>query len=157
MTLEESRRKSGRDMEFNRQQSGRDMEFNRQQSGRDMERNRQQSGRNMEEARRASGRKMREDMNALAESNRQARSLPVLASRGGEVARRGRADWAAPSLPSGSGGIASPITEPLFASREYYESGTRSSDGLFFIPAVKKIVMTDANGDPVIFQYAAQA
>lgn len=51
-------------------------------------------------------------------------------------------------------GIASPITEPAFSAREYYPGGLVSSDGLFVLPAVKKIVMQDANGGPAVFEFA---
>lgn len=57
-------------------------------------------------------------------------------------------------LDDGTAGIASPITEPDFADREYYATGLRSSDGLFFLPAVKKIVMQDASGAPAVFEFA---
>ena len=129
-------------------------EQRRQQSGRDMEFNRQQSGRNMEESRRASGRKMRDDMRALAENNRLERTLPVLPVRGKQPAKRGSAVWQGGEPSSGGGGIASPLTEQHFITREYWETGIPSSDGLFMFPAPKKVIMTDANDAKVIFEYA---
>lgn len=148
MTLEESRRKSGRDMEFNRQQSGRDME-----------RNRQQSGRNMEEARRASGRKMREDMNALSEKNRPTKTLPVLNGRGPVASRRGSAAWQGSSpASSGGGGIASPLVEQSYSGRTYHDASVTLSGDMLLgmeIKPLARITMLDANGDTVIMQYAA--
>lgn len=57
--------------------------------------------------------------------------------------------------PSGGGNIASPLTESATASREYYtDANWVSSDGLFAFAAIKKLVMTDANGASVEFQFA---
>lgn len=134
MTNEEARRKSGRDMEYSRQQSGRDME----------------------EARRASGRKMRDDMRSLAENNRAERTLPVLPTRGGQPAKRGSASWSggAPSS-GGGGGIDSPLTEPNYDARTYHESVILTSDFLVAIELkpLKALVMEDATGVPVVFNY----
>ena len=76
--------------------------------------------------------------------------------RGAIPAGRGRVErnYQAPTNPSSGGGIASPLTEQHFSTREYWEAGIPSSDGLFMYPAPKKITMTDANGAEVIFDYA---
>jgi hypothetical protein len=52
----------------------------------------------------------------------------------------------------GDGTIASPLTE---VSREYYSNGWRTTDGIFWFPAIKKVTMTDANGATVVFNYSA--
>ncbi|BBT17011.1 hypothetical protein WP8S17C03_30600 [Metapseudomonas otitidis] len=52
------------------------------------------------------------------------------------------------------GGIASPLTEPAFAAREWWDDGWKTSDGLFTIPMPKKLVMKDANGEEVILEFA---
>uniref|UniRef100_UPI001F2DB6FD hypothetical protein n=1 Tax=Pseudomonas tohonis TaxID=2725477 RepID=UPI001F2DB6FD len=54
----------------------------------------------------------------------------------------------------GEGGIASPLTEPSFAAREWWEEGWMFSDGLFSMPMPKKLVMRDANNAEVVFEYA---
>ncbi len=120
------------------------------------EQKRQQSGRDMEESRRASGRKMRDDMRALAENNRLERTLPELPVRGKQPAKRGSALWqgGAPSG-GGGGGIASPLTETNYNDREYYDSVMLTSDFLVAIEIkpLKKLTMSDADGNPVVFNY----
>lgn len=75
--------------------------------------------------------------------------------RGGIPAARGYAERNyQPGNDTGTAGIASPITEQHFSTREYWETGIPSSDGLFFYPAPKKVKMTDATGAEVIFDYA---
>lgn len=113
---------------------------------------RRQIGADNKSARQASGRAMRDDMRALAENNRPERTLPELHARGKQPAERGYAAWTDES--GGTAGIASPLTEQHFSTREYWETGIPSSDGLFMFPAPKKITMTDANDAEVIFEYA---
>ena len=116
---------------------------------------RRKSGRDMEEARRASGRAMRDDMRALAESNRLDRTLEALPVRGKQVAKRGTAVWssAAPVDGGGGGGIASPLTETNYDSREYHDSVMLTSDFLVAIDIkpLKKLTMSD--GNPVVLNY----
>lgn len=92
------------------------------------------------------------NINALVTSDRQTTALPQIEPVGGHPARRGRADFAASQTAAG-GGIAGPLTE-IGGSREYHETGYTSSDGLFFLPAVKHIEMEDADGQIVVFNYA---
>lgn len=56
---------------------------------------------------------------------------------------------------SSTGSIASPLKESSFAAREYHPGGYKSSDGIFFMPAIKKVVLADANGSEVVFNFAA--
>jgi len=58
------------------------------------------------------------------------------------------------SSKGGGGGIASPLTELDASLREYWPTGWRTTDGLFEFPAIKKIVMADANSDSVEFRFA---
>lgn len=44
---------------------------------------------------------------------------------------------------SGSGSLASPLTEQSFAAREYYPTGWTTTDGLFTMPAIKKVIFAD--------------
>ncbi|MCU9947492.1 hypothetical protein [Pseudomonas sp. PDM13] len=46
------------------------------------------------------------------------------------------------------------MTEPLFSAREFWADGFTTSDGLFVLPAPKRVVMKDANDAEVIFEYA---
>lgn len=55
---------------------------------------------------------------------------------------------------STTAGIASPLSEPDISARTFHATPLISSDGLFTMPAVKKIVMKDANGREVVFEYA---
>lgn len=77
-----------------------------------------------------------------------------------------------PGSSKGTGGIASPLIEGETApappvgdpdavmtgtpqlDRTYWPEGLKSSDGLFILPAIKELVMRDANGDKVLFQLA---
>lgn len=124
---------------------------------------RRASGRAMEQARRAGGARMEAerrgedlaiDLQALSGPQQPRRSLPPIPARGGTPAARGRGTYVPPGASSGSAGIASPLTEPDASAREYWPSGLRSSDGLFTLPAIKKMVLADANGAEVIIQLA---
>lgn len=101
---------------------------------------------------RRTGREEVDDINAVVRQPRQRTALPAVAPRGGVPAQVGTGNYRPPS--TGGAGLASPVTEPSFAAREYWPGGLLSSDGLFVIPAVKKIVMQDANGAPAVFEYA---
>lgn len=101
---------------------------------------------------RRTGRDEVDDINAVIKQRRQRSALPALEARGGVPAQTGTGNYTAP--PAASAGLASPVTEPSFAAREYWPTGLVSSDGLFFLPAPKKIVMQDANGAEAVFEYA---
>lgn len=139
-TLEEKRRASGQAMQDARRANGQRIEAERRAIGNRM----------IEER---TGKAVAEDINRLTTPPRQRKTLRSLQPVGGLPASRGRADYQAPAN-SATAGIASPITEPDFAAREYWPTGLVSSDGLFVLPAVKKVVAADANGAEVIFEYA---
>ena len=86
-------------------------------------------------------------LNRVVTRQKAQKTLRQLDPRGGIAAQRGRADWAE-SRPSssGGGGVAWPLTEQSYAQREYHPQGEFTSDGLFYLPAIKKIVLTDADG-----------
>lgn len=155
-SLGDSRRESGQANIDARRASGRAMVEERNAIGRSIGDGRRASGQANIDARRASGKALRDDMRALAEDSPEKLKLPDIAPRGSMPSQRSVANFVMP-IGSSGGGIASPLTEPLQSAREYHAEGTRSSDGLFFIPAIKKLVMRDANDAEVIFQYAAQA
>ena len=50
-------------------------------------------------------------------------------------------------------GIASPLTETAFADREFYEGGWKTTDGLFTLPAIKKLKFLDANNAEVVLDF----
>lgn len=106
--------------------------------------------------RRVSDKAFRDDLRALAVSDSDARVLPPAAERAPIPASRGVANYT-PAASSAGGGIAGPLVETDFSSRQYYARGTRSSDGLFFIPALKEIQLTDANGEIVTIKLAEEA
>lgn len=111
-------------------------------------------GRSLVEQRRA--KTLQGDLNALKQPERPTRALSVREQTGGRASTRGVGTWdpSTPAVGDGGGGIASPLTEPLFSERTWWDDGWLTSDGLFTIPMPKKIVMTDANGAQVVFEYA---
>lgn len=128
---------------------------------------RRASGQAMEASRRAIDGAMRaarqstfkSDLNALESGNtaRRRGSLPVVEPVGGRPATTARVDYTPPATTAG-GGIASPLTEETYASREYHPSRTiRTVDGIFSIreSPIKKITQEDANGEEVIQLFAA--
>ncbi|WJN60940.1 hypothetical protein [Pseudomonas sp. SO81] len=86
-------------------------------------------------------------LNRVVARPKQAKALRLLDPRGALAAQRGRADWAE-SRPSSSGGagVAWPLVETDYSARTYHSSGMASSDGLFFFPAIDRLVLTDAEG-----------
>jgi len=101
---------------------------------------------------RRTGRDEVDDLNAVITQPRQRTTLRTVEPRGSVPAQVGRGNYTAP--PAAGAGLASPVTEPSFAVREFWANGLASSDGLFFLPAPKKIVMQDANGAEAVFEYA---
>lgn len=95
----------------------------------------------------------------VAQGDRRNAGLPPAPAAGPIRKARGMSSIEAPQESSGGGGggIAGPLTESDASLRQYYETGYTSSDGLFFLPAVKRIVMEDADLQTVTFMYAAPA
>lgn len=108
------------------------------------------------------GSSIQDDLNSLVRPEKQAAQLRTVEPRGTLPATRGSASYVPPKTAAGTGGgIASPLTEKTrtesgltVPDRTYYESGYRSSDGLFVLPAIRTQNMTDANGAEVVFQFA---
>lgn len=92
---------------------------------------------------------LRTDLNSLQVAERKQRTLRAIEPRGARAAVRGRSNYSAPS--NGGGGIASPLIE---VSTEYWPDGWPSTDGLFVLPAPKRKVFTDANGDEAVFMFS---
>jgi hypothetical protein len=99
------------------------------------------------------GESMVEDINRLVTPTKPRRTLRPVPPVGAVPAGQGRADYTPPAA-NGGAGLESPITETDFTTREFWPTGLVSSDGLFFLPAVKKIVATDANGVEEVREYA---
>lgn len=100
--------------------------------------------------------KIKQDINALIDSDPPRTALPAIEPVGGYPAQRGRSTYAAPQAASGGGGgIASPLTEPDYGQREYYEARVVPSDFLVGLEVrqVKRIVMKDANDEEIVFNY----
>ena len=149
MTNEQRRRASGAAMEASRRNSGAAMEASRRAGGAAMEANRR-------------GQQVVEDIHSLAPPPAQRKTLRTIDPVGALPPRRGSGVYQAPAAGGGTGGgIASPLIEQTRAEggkqvpdREYYPAGMRSSDGLFVLPAIKAMTLTDANGELVQVQLA---
>lgn len=122
---------------------------------------RRASGRRMEAQRKAIGAAVRasrqstfkQDLNALETSPRRQGSLRAVEPVGARPAVMGKSFYTPPPA-TGGGGIASPVTETSYATREYWPGGIPSTDGLLMLPAIKKVVMADANSAAATFEYA---
>lgn len=120
-----------------------------------LESDRKASGTKLESDRRAIGSQITADLNRLVNPAKKTRTLAVVAKRGGVAAQTGVGSYDAKNEPSrGGGGVASPLTEPDYAKRVYWENRLLSSDGLFTMPAIKQLVLQDADGAPVIINLA---
>ena len=99
------------------------------------------------------------DLNSLETSRRQTQVLNTLERKGLRAATRGRGLWNEKTRQGAGtgGGIASPVTEPSFDARQWWDDGWKTSDGLFTIPMPKKLVMRDANNAEVVFEFANPA
>ncbi len=124
------------------------------------------SGKSAAEARRAIGKRIEaerrgesvvEDLNRLITPARQRRTLRPVQPVGAVPVTRGRGNYTPPPATSPGGGIASPLIEGAAALREWWPTGWPSTDGIFEYPAEKRVLMTDANGAEVEFQYSSPA
>ena len=100
------------------------------------------------------------DLNALETAPRKQVTLTKRDAKGTRAATVGTGSYKAPATTGTTGvGIASPLTEDSYATREFHPAQTLwTSDGYFAweVKAPKKIVQTDANGAEVVQQFAAQ-
>ncbi|MGF6692649.1 hypothetical protein M2318_002721 [Metapseudomonas resinovorans] len=93
---------------------------------------------------------LRRDLNSLETQRRQIRELVTLERRGLRPATKGRGTWDPnkPTIGGGGGGIASPLTETVYAARTFWpEAILQSTDGLlsFKVKPIKEITQTDDN------------
>lgn len=96
------------------------------------------------------------DLNSLQAQERTTRTLTPVEAKGARVATRGKGDYTPPAS-TGTGGIASPLVEPNYDARLYYDEVTiTSSDGLLTmkIKPIKQVTSQDANGAEVVQIYA---
>lgn len=133
-----------------RRANGQRIEAERRANGERIQNERRATGQRITEER--TGKAVADDLNRLVQPTRQRSSLRSVPPVGAVPAGVGRGSYKEPAATTA--GIASPITEPDFAVREFWANGLVSSDGLFFLPAVKKVIAQDANGAEVIFEYA---
>ncbi len=107
------------------------------------------------------GEAVAEDINSLVRPQRQAKALPRVQPVGAIPPQRSRGTYKAPAA-AGTAGIASPLIEGAAGegatlAREYYAGITlTSSDGLISLDVepLKKLTMRDANGEPVVMEFA---
>lgn len=144
-------------------------EQSRRASGLAMQNGRRAAGHAMEASRRAiadtnrvqrSGQQVANDISRLTAPPVERKTLRPIAPVGPLPPSQGRGVYKAP--PAATGGIASPLVEDTTVvngatvpDREYWPGGLLSSDGLFVLPAIKTLNLTDANGAPVQIQLAA--
>jgi len=142
-------------LESDRQASGASAAASRQAGGAAMLAERKAIGASISgDSAAGSGSQIKDDINRLVSPKRQSSSLPVLESRGAVPATKGKGTYNPKNAPATGGGIASPLTEADYTKREYWVDGMQSSDGLFFIPSIKKLVLTDANGGEAVINLA---
>lgn len=101
------------------------------------------------------------DLNALESSPRRTVELTRREEKGTRPATVGRGTYVAPPSTGGGGGIASPLAEDTVVvdgktmpDREWWIDGYTSSDGLFVLPAVKTLNLSDADSVPLVIQLA---
>jgi hypothetical protein len=107
---------------------------------------------------RRTGKSQVEQINAVMAPPKLRKPLNTLAPRGALPAQTSPGiDTPNPVAGGAGGGIASPLAEGNYALREYWPNGQYSNDGLLTIPAIKKIELTDADGNPVTVNLAQPA
>lgn len=117
----------------------------------------QELGGNLSARRQALASGLIRDLAAVLPAQREPAALQREQPRGAIPAARGTSQHNyQPGSSTGTGGIAGPLTEEDFSAREYYEP-MLSSDGLFAIPQIKKMVLKDADGLEVVVELADPA
>lgn len=130
------------------------LESDRRKSGASALAERKSIGSSISAERMASSQELGSDLSRLVAPKRQSTSLPLLEARGAVPATKGKGTYNPKNAPATGGGIASPLTEVDYTKREYWVDGMQSSDGLFFLPSIKKLVLTDANGGEAVVNLA---
>lgn len=138
--------------EERRRAIGRRLTEERQAIGRRLTEERQAIGRRIVEER--TGQRIRDDLSRSLPPERPRKTLGAIQAKGALPVQVGVGEWRGGGEASGTGGIASPLTETDAIAREYWPAGLRSSDGLFVLPALKTLRLSDANGAEVVVQLA---
>ena len=157
MSAQDDRRDSGYRMQDSRRDSGYLMQDSRRAIGDRMIKDRAEIKKGISAARAST---FKADLNALESSPRKQVTLTNREAKGTRAATVGTGIYKAPATTGVTGvGIASPLTEDSYATREFHPAQTLwTSDGYFAweVKPPKKIVQTDANGAEVVQQFAAQ-
>ncbi|WP_263147912.1 hypothetical protein [Pseudomonas sp. RIT-PI-AD] len=110
--------------------------------------------------RQASADELAENLNRLVNPPRQNQPLRPLDPRGKLAAQTGKGTWNKPATNTGTGGVASPLTE-VPNTREYYDPISNLYSNDYFLSVelrpVKAMHMVDANNAPVVMQFAVPA
>lgn len=142
-------------LESERKGGGAAVTASRRATGQQINSERQATGAGLEAERRTIGRQITEDLNRLVMTPTTPKKLTALEKRGALAAKTGLSVYDPNNAPrTGGGGIASPLTEPDYSTREYWPTGLLSSDGLFMSPAIKVLKLTDADGAEVVINLA---
>ncbi|MEE1950966.1 hypothetical protein V0R48_18455 [Pseudomonas alcaligenes] len=91
------------------------------------------------------GSRTQENIRSLLGEPARRQGLKTLDPVGAWPASRGRKDFERKAGMGGTG-VAWPLTEQDYSTRAYWPKGEASSDGLFFFPAIRTLVLTDAEG-----------
>lgn len=101
---------------------------------------------------------LRRDLNSLETQRRQVQALNTLERKGARPSTKGRGTWDPARATTGTGGgIASPLSELGFTTREFWSAGLKSTDGLLVLPAIKALHLVDADGAEVVINLADPA
>lgn len=106
---------------------------------------------------RRTGQDLVDSLGRLAPASRSRKTLSTLDAIGALPAARGTAPWVESRPGSSTAGIASPLTETDYSTRQYWPEQTiESVDGLlsFRIKPIKQITQADANGAEVLQVFA---
>lgn len=143
-------------LESERKAGGAAVAAGRRATGQQINSERAATGAAMGAERRTIGRQITEDLNRLVMTPTTPKKLAPLEKRGALPAQVGKGVYD-PNKPAtgGGGGIATPLTEPDYNNREYWPVGVLSSDGLFMLPAIKVLNLTDADGAAVVINLAS--
>lgn len=130
-------------------------EERRRAIGRRLTEERQTIGRRLIEER--TGQRIRNDLSRSLPPERTRKTLGAIQAKGALPVQVGVGEWRGGGESSGSGGIASPLSEVDYDDRTHWpERAIVSSDGLlsFWVRPIRSVSMLDANGAVVVQEFA---